>query len=118
MDLNELLHSQQIALMKADLADDGAERSAHLDTVADCAERIATLRHAKSAPRYPEAGSADDTGDAAIAAIADRSALPPIVTHEILEYRVGPYRYTDLALALAQQARAANDPAAQGANED
>ncbi|MCM8557989.1 hypothetical protein [Sphingomicrobium sediminis] len=53
MDLNELLHRQQVALMKADLADDCTSREAHLAEVADFAGSIADLRQAKAAPPYP-----------------------------------------------------------------
>lgn len=53
MDLNELLHVQQIALMKADFTDDSAARRAHLDTVADVADRIAALRKSPVFSPYP-----------------------------------------------------------------
>ena len=112
MDLNELLHRQQVALMKADLADDCTSREAHLAEVADFAGSIADLRQAKAAPPYPApSGNArldewvDDGGTTR--SLADLANLPPIVTRTITEYHVGTNRYTDLAHAMAERARLA-----------
>lgn len=112
MDLNELLHRQQIAIMKADLADDCKSREAHLAEVADCAGFIADLRLAKAAPSYPAPSGdvsidewIDDGG--ATHSLAGLTNVPALVTKTIVEYHVGTNRYTDLAHALAQRARLA-----------
>ena len=112
MDLNELLHRQQVALMKADLADDCKSREAHIAEVADCAGLIADLRHAKVAPPYPAPSGdirldewIDDGG--ATQSLAGLANVPRLVTKTIVEYHVGANRYTDLAHALAQRARLA-----------
>lgn len=112
MDLNELLHRQQVAIMKADLADDCKTREAHLAEVAECAGSIADLRLAKAAPSYPSPsgdvdidGWSDDGG--AAQSLARLTDVPDLVTKTITEYHVGLNRYTDLAHALAQRARLA-----------
>ncbi|MCM8557991.1 hypothetical protein [Sphingomicrobium sediminis] len=112
MDLNELLHRQQVALMKADLADDCSSREAHLAEVADYAGSIADLRQAKAAPPYPApSGNArldewvDDGG--ATQSLSGMVNVPPLVTKTIIEYHVGTNRYTDLAHAMAERARLA-----------
>ena len=130
MDLNELLHSHQVAVMKASAAGDEAARETHFVEVEHYADRIREVRAinvaAKLAQGSPSLGDplvnnrqlADLTADSARASItkwegeggalatSGATALPSgIRTDTIKQYYVGPYRFTDLGLALAEHAR-------------
>lgn len=53
MDLNELLHAHQVAVMRASKAGDEASRENHFDQVALYAERIRELRELRRAADRP-----------------------------------------------------------------
>lgn len=129
MDLNELLHSHQVAVMKAAAAGDGPGRDNHFAKVAEYAERVRALRDMAPLTRH-QANSGGEApaiiygtyaGDTAVpsdrASIASweeeggavrhpESALPKGIEMKVVrEYRVGPYLYQDLSLALAEHGR-------------
>lgn len=144
MDLNQLLHSHQVAVMNASAAGNDLERDNHFARVAVYAERIRQLREVRMTTETanPAAGPqtiiygsyAGDPEDGAparpIAAsptaggedrwegeggaldppqIPDVSLPDGITTRVVREYRVGPYVYHDLALALAEHLRQLSD---------
>ena len=128
MDLNELLHEHQAAVMRAAAAGDGTERDNHFAKVAEYAERIRALRKVKSMIDKPSKPADRSTiiygtyaGDA-----SQGSATEPIASWEdeggavrhphtplpegiemklVREYQVGPYVYQDLSLAMAEHKR-------------
>ena len=129
MDLNELLHSHQVAVMKAAAAGDGPGRDNHFAKVAEYAERVRALRDmgpltgqqaspAGGAPAIIYGTYAGDTPGplpaASLASWEDEGgalrhphvAVPEgIETRNVREYRVGPYVYQDLDLAVAEHLR-------------
>jgi len=144
MDLNQLLHSHQVAVMNASIAGDDQERDNHFARVAEYAERIRQLREHNSMARAANpapgpqtiiygsyAGDPEDGAPARpIAAkptaggedrwegeggaldppqIPDVSLPDGITTRVVREYRVGPYVYHDLDLALAEHLRQLSD---------
>ncbi|MBX7492851.1 hypothetical protein K3163_06495 [Qipengyuania sp. 1NDW9] len=128
MDLNELLHEHQAAVMRAAAAGDGAERDNHFAKVAEYAERVRALRKIEPMPDTPNKAEGPPTiiygtyaGDDAQA-----ESSPPVASWEdeggavrhpltplpegiemklVREYRVGPYVYQDLDLAVAEHLR-------------
>lgn len=128
MDLNELLHEHQAAVMRAAAAGDGAERDNHFARVAEYAERVRALRKVEPMPDTPTQAEGPPTiiygtyaGDdaqaentAPVASWEDeggamRHPLTPmpegIEMKLVREYRVGPYVYQDLDLAVAEHLR-------------
>lgn len=135
MDLNELLHEHQAAVMRAAAAGDGTERDNHFAKVAEYAERVRALRKVKPMTDTPTKAKGPPTiiygtyaGDASQGSVtqpiaswedeggAVRHPYTPmpegIETKLVREYRVGPYVYQDLDLAVAEHLRqlAATDP--------
>ncbi|MFA6218150.1 MAG: hypothetical protein WC692_00030 [Erythrobacter sp.] len=128
MDLNELLHAHQVAVMKACAVGDGDTRQGHFDKVAEYAERIGQLRAMRrntGPPPLPNALEsviyASYAGDTlprpAAKAIAswegEGGALNPpeiplpagLTMKTFRRYYVGSYVYEDLELALAEHGR-------------
>ena len=131
MDLNELLHAHQIAVMKVGVAGDEHSRIGHLHNVAHFAERIRKHRNTwqKDASFAPtslariflspkdrgfqterctsDATDASDQWENEGGAL-DPCALPlpPAVrTSFVRQFHVGPYVYSDPKLALAEYNR-------------
>ena len=128
MDLNELLHKHQVEVMKAAAAGDGPGKDSHFARVAEYADRVRALRkvhpvadnpaapdgppaiiygtyageNAKPAATEPVASWEDEGG-----AVRHPSIPLPdgIETKLVPEYRVGPYVYQDLDLAVAEHLR-------------
>ncbi|MBT8427815.1 MAG: hypothetical protein KJO02_07280 [Erythrobacter sp.] len=128
MDLNELLHEHQAAVMRAAAAGDATERDNHFAKVAEYAERVRALRKVKPMTDTPTkaggppaiiygtyAGEAPQaSGTQPIASWEDEGGavrhphtpLPEGIASQLLrEYRVGPYVYQDLDLAVAEHLR-------------
>ena len=128
MDLNELLHEHQAAVMRAAASGDGAERDNHFAKVAEYAERVRALRKVKPMTDKPSKSAdpptiiygtyAGDNAEASRSAPvaswegeggAVRHPLVPvpegIAMTMVREYRVGPYVYQDLDLAVAEHLR-------------
>lgn len=130
MDLNELLHAHQVSVMKASGSGDDLAKQGHFDKVALYAKRIRELRHFTSQSALPPTAEAGQTivygtyaGDPAPAhesvslteweneggaITASAMTLPHGVTMTLApQYHVGPYVYSDLALAVAEHDRQA-----------
>lgn len=134
MELNELLHAHQAAVMRASASGDTAARDDHFAKVAEYAERIRALRDVRPsagadndpAPpqghatiiygSYSEPSEAaepaepmkawEDEGGALDPPDLPEAALPfGVAERSVPEYHVGPYRYQDLGLALAEHLR-------------
>ena len=128
MDLNELLHEHQAAVMRAAAAGDGTERDNHFAKVAEYAERVRALRKGKTMTDTPTKAegpptiiygtyAGDDVQAESTAPVASwedeggavRHPLTPmpegIEMKLVREYRVGPYVYQDLSLAMAEHKR-------------
>lgn len=134
MELNELLHAHQAAVMRASASGDTAARDDHFAKVAEYAERIRALRDvrtsagADSDPHTPQGhatiiyGSYAGPSEPAEAAEPMKAwedeggALDPpdlpgpnlpfgVTARSVREYHVGPYRYQDLGLALDEHLR-------------
>lgn len=128
MDLNELLHAHQVAVMHASASGDERSRDNHFAKVAEYAERIRQLREVrhmtddKKQANGPETiiygtYAGDTVGTPAPRPVEswedEGGALDPqeIVLPEgiemktVREYRVGPYVYQDLNLAMAEHMR-------------
>lgn len=129
MDLNELLHEHQAAVMRASASGDEAERNNHFAKVAEYAEHIRALRNLKSMTDKPSKPAdrstiiygtyaGNDVPQApATQAIASwegeggavhhpHTPLPEGIKIKIVrEYQVGPYVYQDLSLAMAEHKR-------------
>lgn len=128
MDLNELLHEHQVAVMHASAAGDGATRQNHFDKVAIYARRIRDLRDFRQRADAP--GGSDQRATIIYGTYAgdplpeesssamkrweneggafepSEPALPADVSLAFVpQYRVGPYVYSDLARALAENER-------------
>lgn len=128
MDLNELLHAHQVAVMEASAAGDDVARQGHFEKVALYAQRVRELRQFNEQSALPSAAVAGETiiygtyaGDpaptpavgpvnawenegGAVEALA--ASLPAGVTLTLTpQYRVGPFVYSDLALAVAEHDR-------------
>lgn len=128
MELNELLHKHQAAVMRASAAGNDDERDDHFAKVAEYAERIRQLRDVQQPKETP---NRVDTPGAIIygsyagppATVSPATATeswedeggalnPPQVplrddlTSKLTnQFFVGPYTYTDFSLALAEHAR-------------
>lgn len=128
MNLNELLHNHQVALMMACSASDDLDRQRHLAMAAFFAERLRKLRGHRLEDGQVTSQSEDsiDSGSYAGPVSNDRGADslsswedeggsleklptahmgPEITTVIALEYRVGPYVYQDVSLAMAELKR-------------
>lgn len=141
MDLEEMLHMHQVAVMKAAAAGDTEGQSDHFAKVAEYAARIRAMRgrvpandvgkapqvHDAQAPmltpengppaiiygtdanatgRRPAAQQVDSWEDEGGAVRNREYSLPEgIETRTVREYRVGPYVYHDLDLAVAEHLR-------------
>lgn len=128
MDLNELLHAHQVAVMHASASGDDRGRDNHFAKVAEYADRIRQLREVrrmtddkkqKNGPETIIYGTyaGDTVGPPAPRPVEswedEGGALDPpeIVLPEgiemktVREYRVGPYVYQDLNLAMAEHMR-------------
>lgn len=120
MDLNELLHAHQVAVMKAGASDDTSGRDNHFAKVAEYADRVRQLRetHQMSTPHKPAdapatiiygtyAGeAAEPHGEGgAIDGPADPDLPEGVTSRLVREYRVGAFVYQDLGLALAEHLR-------------
>ena len=128
MDLNELLHAHQVAVMQASASGDDDTRQNHFDQVALYAQRIRDLRDFRQ-QTDPPAGTerqativygtyaGDPQPHAQTISInaweseggaIDRPDLPPppgLILKMVPQYSVGPYVCSDLALACAEHAR-------------
>ncbi|QKG71948.1 hypothetical protein [Erythrobacter mangrovi] len=133
MDLNELLHAHQVAVMKASAAGDRSGRDDHFAKVSEYAERVRQLRElhqmsttrngAETPERIIYGTYAGETRPPAVAGPVDswedeggaldppaipspQDPLPAGVTMKTFNrYYVGAYSYEDLGLALAEHAR-------------
>ena len=129
MDLNELLHAHQVAVMQASARGDDADRDGHFAKVAEYARRVRALRDMDPAigdETIPPAGPpaviygtyAGDAGkpssaepiesweDEGGAVRHPNTAIPEeIEVTTVQQYRVGPYSYQDLDLAVAEHLR-------------
>ena len=129
MDLNELLHAHQVAVMQASARGDDADRDGHFAKVAEYARRVRALRTMDPmisdktiAPEGPPdiiygtyAGDAGKpSGAEPIASWEDEGGavrhpetpLPEGVELTMVRhYHVGPYVYQDLDLAVAEHLR-------------
>lgn len=137
MDLNELLHAHQVAVMHASAAGDDGARDNHFSKVAQYAERIRQLREVrrmtedKKQANGPETiiygtYAGDTVGPPAPKPVesweGEGGALYPpevvspegIETKVVREYRVGSYVYQDLNLAMAEHMRQLSKGAADG----
>ena len=140
MDLNELLHQHQAAVMRASVAGNNDERDNHFAKVAEYADRVRQLRdvqqpkeshHHVDAPGTIIYGSYagppaleppvlateswEDEGGALIP--PPQVPLPDGVTSKIVrQFVVGPYTYTDFSLALAEHDRRNRSPTGKSAN--
>lgn len=137
MDLNELLHAHQVAVMHASAAGDDRARKIHFSRVAEFAERIRQLREVRRMTENKRQANGPETivyssyaGDT-VGPPAPRpveswedeggALYPPevvspegIKTKMVREYRVGPYVYQDLNLAMAEHMRQLSKGAADG----
>lgn len=128
MDLNELLHAHQVSVMEASAAGDDLAKQDHFEMVALYAQRIRELREFHLQSQLPPTSLAGETivygtyaGDPAPmsgslteweneggAIKSPAASVPPGVTLAYLpQYYVGPYVYSDLALAVAEHGRQA-----------
>lgn len=125
MDLNELLHAHQVAVIKANLAGDDDVRERHATKLASYAERIRKLRGLCSEERVALDAESPETILCASYAGDDHSRssnvlieeweseggslkvppVPQISESSVHFYHVGRFVYTDLALAKAEQKR-------------
>ena len=144
MDLNELLHAHQVAVMRASAEGDDATRDDHYAKVAEYAERVRRLRDWRNLPQPERLAEQSETiiygtyaGDpsqpAAEEAVGDwedeGGALNPpqvtvvpdgISTRVVRHYHVGPYVYQDLDLAVAEHLRqlSADNDMGKGTDND
>jgi hypothetical protein len=65
VDLNQLLHRHQVALMQLDRAESSEERRAHSQFASDYAEKIHFAREELGAPAQLRASSEDQSGHSA-----------------------------------------------------
>ena len=138
MDLNELLHEHQVAVMKAAAAGNGPARDNHFAKVAEYAERVRALRTIEPGAKIDVADEGPPTIIYGTYAghTSEPSASTPVASWEeeggavrnpthnlpkeiseklVRHYHVGPYVYQDLDLAVAEHLRqlsAAKDDAA------
>ncbi len=103
MDLNQLLSAHQRAMMeRGPSKDDNADRKLAAD-VADYADRIQRMRDHYACEGTGEIESWESEGGLVP---QPEMTLPPGVTMTLRpEYRVGPYVYSDLVLALRELER-------------
>lgn len=131
MDLNELLHAHQVAVMQASASGDEDGRDGHFAKVAEYARRVRALREMRMEPapvampaampkpetiiygtyagpiEQPAAAKAVDSWE------DEGGALDPpqvvmrdgVTSRTVREYQVGPYVYQDLDLAVAEHMR-------------
>lgn len=128
MDLNELLHQHQAAVMRASAAGNEGERDDHFAKVAEYAKRIRQLRDVQQPKKTPNrvdmpgaiiygsyAGppatvspvrATESWEDEGGALNPPQVPLPDGITSKLTsQFFVGPYTYTDFSLALAEHAR-------------
>lgn len=128
MDLNELLHAHQVAVMQAGASGDVRGREDHFAKVTEYAERVRQLRELRQMTDTPppveppetiiygtyagepppeEASPAENSWEGEGGALENpETPLPEGVTSKLVrEYRVGPYVYQDLGLAVAEHMR-------------
>lgn len=128
MDLNELLHAHQVAVMQASASGDDVTRQSHFDKVALYARRIRELRDFRQRADPPTGSdrqatiiyatyAGDPQSHAQTMSISvweseggavdqPESALPPgLILKMIPQYWVGPYVYSDLDHACAEYTR-------------
>lgn len=126
MDLNELLHAHQVEVMKARASGDEESRRLHFHKVEMYAQCIRDLRAMHERGDMTSADGSSDmlvyssyagrgsslTGAFSLEVQGDDNspetipALPSAITARVVrEYRVGPYVYHDLSLALAEYER-------------
>ncbi|MHA6333845.1 hypothetical protein ACXYL9_09190 [Qipengyuania sp. CAU 1752] len=133
MDLNELLHAHQVEVMRASAAGDDEGRQLHFAEVANYAAQIQALRTSRKGyvPLLHRAAREIDmhvTNGQHLATNASTTSLnvweseggsinPPnsplpagIAERLVREYRVGPYKYTDLSQAIAENTRQQSRP--------
>ncbi len=135
MDLNELLHAHQVAVIKANLAGNDHVREHHATKLASYAERIRKLRGLRSEEQValdaesPEmilcaSYAGDDHSRSSKALIEDWESeggslkvqtVPQISESSVHFYHVGRFVYTDLALATAEHKRQSLAASARGA---
>lgn len=103
MDLNQLLGAHQRALMENRASSDKTADRAHAERIAGYADRIKRLRDHHASESTDEIETWESEGGA----MSDPgTALPPgVILTWRLEYRVGSYIYSDLALAMAELER-------------
>ena len=138
MDLNELLHAHQVAVMRASADGNDQTRDNHFAKVAEYAERVRQMRegyaaNAKPAPvtititepetviygtyigplDQPSAAMAVDSWEDEGGALDTPDAsLPDGVTYtDVRHYHVGPYVYQDLDRAVAEHLRQLSEQA-------
>ncbi|HAG37195.1 MAG TPA: hypothetical protein DCL34_10335 [Erythrobacter sp.] len=145
MDLNELLHEHQVAVMRASAAGDDRSRDGHFARVTEYAERVRQMREGYAARDRPAqiAGqtiegetiiygtytapeeqppaatpTVDSLEDEGGALDTPEPALPAGVTTSLVRnYHVGPHVYQDLNLAVAEHMRQLSQQAADGAGD-
>ena len=128
LDLNELLHRHQVEAMKAAAAGNGPEKENHFAKVAEYAERVRALRERHPMSDKPVSSEgppaiiygtyAGDAGKPSAASPVqswedeggavrhpEHTVPEGIETKLVREYRVGPYVYQDLDLAVAEHLR-------------
>jgi hypothetical protein len=128
MDLNQLLHEHQAAVMRAGAAGDKAGRDDHFAKVAEYAERVRQLRDLHRMPDAaiepespgtiiygtyagdPEPSPAtapvtDWEGEGGALRPAPRASSDKAVEVAAPNYQVGPRAYQDLGLALEEHLR-------------
>ncbi|MCM8557994.1 hypothetical protein [Sphingomicrobium sediminis] len=115
MDIDDTRHARKVAKMKSAVSNDDGVRKSHSELAEGFAQRIAVLREineaklrrrAKAPLRHvaPSDSVWSRTPEAA-QAVADPN--PEIIVHRLIEYSVGPYRYSNFEDALAEQIRVA-----------
>ena len=128
MDLNELLHAHQVEVMRASAAGDDEKRQLHFGEVANYAAQIQALRTSRKgyAPSLHRAARKIDVHEmnsqhpapnASTTSLSvweseggsmdpPNSPLPAGIAERLVkEYQVGPYKYTDLSQAIAENER-------------
>lgn len=126
MDLNELLHAHQVAVMRANASGDEQGRQNHFDKVTLYAKRIRELRKFSSQSALPPKSQAGDTivygtyagdpeptsrpiddweSEGGATKPCDPTLPPGMSVTYVPQYRVGKFTYSDLALAMAEHSR-------------
>ncbi len=131
MDLNELLHAHQVAVMRASASGDEVGRDDHFAKVAEYARRVRELREMRMEPasvampaampkpetiiygtyagqiEQPAAARAVDNWEGEGGALDPPQVVIPdgVASGTMREYRVGPNVYRDLDLAVTEHLR-------------